>query len=777
MVEEIVKQLKIKPRFKERIEHVEVLKARKAEFGKIKKELPKNIDNYLKKKNIKLYKHQSIAIDILRAGENLIITTPTASGKTLAFDVPIFEKLYLDKYATALFLYPTKALSNDQLKVIKEIERLTEIKVNPDVYDGDTPTHRRPRIRENSRIVISNPYELHQILPWHYKWQKFLNNLKFIVIDEAHRYRGVFGSNVAFLMKRMKRICDYYNSKPQYILSTATLANPIEFGERLTGVKFKLVSEDGSPKGKKYFIFYNPFFNGVGELSTTTETKDLFLFYLKNDLQTLCFTVSRKTAELISSWARKDAKKVESILVDKISSYRAGYLPEERRKIENDLKNKNLLGVISTNALELGIDIGSLDSVIISGYPGTVISTWQQAGRAGRGEEESIATLIAFQNPLDQYFMKNPELFFDKPHEHAIIDSSNPYIISGHLLCAASELPLKIKEDKRYFGNNLGKFLSSLKQESLLKETLNGYVYSGKIRATEAVSIDNISSDVFKVVCDGKLLETMDRPQAYREAHKGAILLHQGETYYVRELNLEDHIIDVKKEEVDYNTEALKVVDIKIIKELKNKKIGKFSISFGDVGVNEEYIRYKIKKYSEVIGSVPLNLPPLYFKTTGMWFTVPTEICDKIWNVRKKDKDIIKRIEETGGEDFKIEVFAGGLHGVEHSTIAIMPFIVMCDRWDIGGVSTNYHPQTAKPTVFIYDGFEGGIGLTEKAYDLIENLLKMTYNLVNKCECESGCPACIYSPKCGDENEPLDKKGTILILNELIKMINESNKN
>lgn len=772
MIEEIINALKTNPRFKDRVEHIEVLDSRASVYGVTRKELAQNIKNYLKKKNIKLYKHQCDAIDALSCGKNIIITTPTASGKTLAYNIPIFERLYKDKSATALFLYPTKALSNDQLKVMKELEKLSGIEVNPGVYDGDTPTHKRPKIREHSRIIISNLYELHQVLPWHYKWQKFYSNLKFIVIDEAHRYRGVFGSNVTFLIKRMKRICDLYNSNPQYILSTATLANPVEFGERLVGVKFELISSDGSPKGKKYFIFYNPFFDGIGELSTTSETKDLFLFYLKNCLQTLCFTVSRKTAELIASWAKKESEKTVPFLIDKISPYRAGYLPEERRKIENDLKDGNLLGVTSTNALELGVDIGSLDSVIISGYPGTIISTWQQAGRAGRGEEGSIATLIAFQNPLDQYFMKNPKMFFDKSHEHAIIDDSNPYIVSGHLLCAASELPIKIEDDGKYFGDNIEVIAEALKRENLLKDTPNGLVYSGKMRATEVVSIDNISQDVFKVICDGELLETMDRPQAYREAHKGAILLHQGETYFVKDLNLKEQIVDIKKEEVDYYTEAMKVADTEIIEEIKNKRIGNFSVSLGGVKVNEEYIRYKIKKFSEVIGSMRLNLPPLNFKTTGMWFTVPAEICDKIWEIRRKDKDIKEKILGRKGEEFKIEVFAGGLHGIEHSVISVMPFHVMCDRWDIGGVSTTHHPQTGKPTIFIYDEFEGGIGLTEKAYELITDILIMTHRLVRDCECDHGCPACIYSPKCGDENEPLDKRGTILILEELLRMIN-----
>ena len=767
MVEKVIQALKRDARFKDRLEHIEVLPSRKPIYGKLKKDLPQNINNYLSKKKIKLYKHQCDAIDCLRAEKNIILTTQTASGKTLAFNTPIFEKLDYDKSATALYLYPTKALSNDQLNVIREFERITKISVNPNVYDGDTPSNKRPKIRETSRIILSNPYELHQVLAWHYKWQKFLKNLKFVVIDEAHRYRGVFGSNVAFLIRRLQRICKFYGSNPNFILSTATLANPIEFSEKLTGLSFELIEMDCSPKSKKYFIFYNPYFDFPSKLSTHNETKDLFLFFVKNNLQTLCFTVSRKMAELITLWSKKELKESEPYLTDKITAYRAGYLPEERRDIENNLKNGVLRGVTSTNALELGIDVGSLDSVIISGFPGTVISTWQQAGRAGRGIDESIATLVAFQNPLDQYFMKHPNIFFDKTHENAIIDLKNPYIVSGHLMCAASEIPILLEEDNVYFGDGIGgiddidgilglleSILGALEKQGLVENTPNGWVYSGKGRATEGVSLNNISSDIFKVVCDGKLLETMDRAQAYREAHRGAVLLHQGETFIVEDFDLKNLIIQVKKRDVDFYTEEMKIIEISILNQIEKKEIGGFSVFLGEMEVNEQYVGYKVIRYDKVVEIKRLDLPKLTFKTTGLWFLVPE-------NIKKKIKDE------------KLD-FGGGLHGIEHAMIGIMPFLVMCDRWDMGGVSTPNHPDTMKPTIFIYDGFEGGIGLAEKAFELIKDIIKMTHELVRDCECEDGCPACIFSPKCGNENMPLDKKGTVRILEELVDLIYES---
>ncbi|MFX0062063.1 MAG: DEAD/DEAH box helicase [Candidatus Hermodarchaeota archaeon] len=751
MVTSIIHALKGDPRYRPYIEHIATLPVQEAIYGKLKIDLPDKIQSYLTKKNIQLYKHQCDAIEKLRLGKNIIITTPTASGKSLAFNLPIFEQLHYDEEATALYLYPTKALSNDQLKTIKEYEQITKESLRANVYDGDTPASKRPNIRETSRIVISNLHMLHQVLSWHHKWQIFFKNLRYVVIDEAHRYRGVFGSNIAFLIRRLRRICELYGTSPQFILSTATLANPLEFGEKLTGLNFELIAQDCSPNGKKYFVLYNPFVDKItegGTLSTHQETKELFLFYVKNNLQTLCFTISRKMAELITLWSKTDLKKSKPELLDKITAYRAGYLPEERRIIENDLKSGLLRGVTSTNALELGIDIGSLDSVIISGYPGTMISTWQQAGRAGRGIQDSIVTLIAFHNPLDQYFMKHPNAFFDKSHEHAIIDLSNPYILSGQLICATAERPLQLEEEETYFGDDPELILKELEKQKLVRNTPYGWVYSGKERATDAVSLNRISSETFKVVCNDKLLETMSRTQAYRDAHKGAILLHQGEPYIVQDLDLKTGLVQVEKKDVDYYTESLKITEIRILQELKTKEVADYSVSFGKVEVDEWYTSYKIMGYDKVEGIEPLDLPELKFESEALWFRISEDIWQRI-KIKKLD-------------------FEGGLHGTEHAIIGIMPYHVMCDRWDIGGVSTPYHPDTQYPTIFIYDGFEGGIGLTEKAFELFVEVVKMAYELVRDCKCEDGCPACTYSPKCGSGNKPLDKKATVLILGDIL---------
>ncbi|MBN2541501.1 DEAD/DEAH box helicase [bacterium] len=774
MVKYIINEFKFKPEFEDRIEHIEILPEKQTQYSELEQQLPENLKLFLDSRGMRLYSHQSEALKALRAGKNVVITTPTASGKTMAFNLPIFECLGKNENATALYLYPTKALSNDQFKTLLELEKESGLKLKPEVYDGDTPQSRRPRIRANSRIIISNPYELHYVLPWHYKWQKFMSSLEFVVLDEAHRYRGVFGSNIAFLIRRLRRICSYYGSNPQFIISTATLANPIEFSENLTGLSYDLVDEDGSPRGSKYFVLYNPYFDGVGTLSTHQETKNLFKFFVKRGLQTICFTISRKMAELIIFWARKELEQSDPELLERITSYRAGYLPEKRREIETKLKEGYLKGITSTNALELGIDIGSLDNVIISGFPGTIISTWQQAGRAGRGTDESMAILVAFHDPLDQYFMKHPKALFEKSHEHAIIDIKNDYILFGHLMCAASELPLDLEKDVVFFGEDFTKMIEALKKAGLISETPNGWVYSGKGRATDLVSLDNVFGDIYKVVCEGRLLETMDKTQAYREAHKEAVLLNQGETYIVEELDLENTLARVVKKDVDYYTQPMKEIDIEIIKQYKSREIGKFRVSYGKVEVSEHYIAYRIMRYDKIVGTGEIDLPPLKFKTVGLWFTVLEYFEDLIWEKRKLDPDIYEKFKAKTERGLKRTVFMGGLHGVEHAMIGIMPFHVMCDRWDIGGVSSIDHPNTKDPTVFIYDGYEGGIGLAEKAYFLVDKIADTALELVRDCKCYDGCPGCIYSPKCGSSNEPLDKKATIAILELLMGLMKES---
>ncbi|MCW4029993.1 MAG: DEAD/DEAH box helicase [Candidatus Bathyarchaeota archaeon] len=732
------------------IAHTQIIPAQDACYGELDKPLPENISTYLQNKEITFYSHQAETINKARQGKNVIIATQTASGKTLAFNIPVFDALTNDKKATALYIYPSKALTNDQLKVLQEIEMGTGIKVDSNVYDGDTPKEQRASIRENSRIILTNPYGLHLYLPWHTLWRSFFQNVKYIILDEAHVYRGVFGSNVAMLLRRLLRICSFYHADPQIILSSATIANPQEHAKKLTGKDFEIISNDGSPRGKKSFVFWNPPFMNPQKTvrrSTHQETKDLLTVSVMKNLQTLCFTTSRQMAELITRWTKEDLKRRNPKLYGAVTAYRAGYLPQERRDIENRLKTKDLIGLVSTNALELGIDIGSLDAVIISGYPGTVISTWQQAGRAGRSKNDSTVTLVAFQNPLDQYFMKHPQDFFERPHEQAIIDLHNRQITSGHIMCAADELPLT-DSDEKFFPELFKESIHALSEKDLLKKTAQGWVYSGLERATRVVNLESISGKTVKVLCNGYVLETLPLNKAYEETHAGAILLHQGETYRSEELNLENCTATVRKESTNYYTETQKTVEVAIKKTLEETQ-KTFKTTLGELTITENYPSYVVKANDVIFKKHTLDLPSSSFSTVGMWFTVPEQVREEI--------------EEAGLN------FDGGLHALEHAIIAMAPMFAMCDRWDIGGLSTAVHVDTGKPTIFIYDGFEGGIGISENLYSNIRPLLEKTFELIETCECKDGCPSCIYSPKCGNGNDPLDKKAAYVILQRLLK--------
>lgn len=766
MTKSTIDMFKNDVRYRDRIAHVETIPARKASYKKVDNLNPKIVD-YLKSKNAKLYKHQSETYEAIQNDENVIITTPTASGKTLAFNLPIMETMIEDEDATALYIYPAKALSNDQLHVLENLEKSLDIKINPNTYDGDTPKSKRYDIRQKSRIILTNPYQLHLILSWHHQWKRFYSNLKFIVIDESHYYKGIFGSNVAYLIRRLKRIANFYGANPQFILSSATLANPLELANRLTGEKFRLVDNDTSPSGEKDFILYNPFrnyrrkkHNSEEAPSVHIETENIFVYLMLKDIQTLCFTVSRKITELIAMWAKKDMDNIKKKLTHRITAYRAGYQADERREIEDGLKSRKYLGVTCTNALELGINIGSLDAVIISGYPGTMISTWQQSGRAGRSNQKSLAILVAFENQLDQYFMNNPDFFFDKPHENVIIDLSNHILQEAHLLCVAKELTLKKDEAMDYFGVDKEVLDKLVSKKDLYQNPRGDYIYPYDDNPAMSHSLDQLSNDEFRVMNNGKLLEVMERSQVYREAHEGAILINKGETYQVDSVNLASHFVNVSKNTVDYHTMVLNKVHINIEKKLSKTKYGNLKIHFGELTVEEDYYRYKKMHFSKVIGQFNLDLPPLKFRTKGLWFTVPREVKNNL-------EDLYK------GEE---EVFEGGLHGAEHALIGLFPLHVMCDRFDIGGLSTNYHEDTQEATVFIYDAYEGGIGITQKAVDVFVDLLKSTRDLLKNCNCHDGCPSCIYSPKCGNDNKPLHKKATEYILNYMCNLISQNPK-
>ncbi|MDD1720270.1 MAG: DEAD/DEAH box helicase [Methanoregulaceae archaeon] len=746
-IDDLIAAIRRDKRFSPCLAHHNIRERTAAQFGALSRPLPAGISRYLEEKNVRLYSHQADTVEAVRSGEHSVLCTPTASGKTFAFLIPVFERLDASPDATALFLYPTKALANDQLGVCKAMESGTRIPGYPAVYDGDTPNEKRSGIRGRSRIVLSNPYELHYILPWHHLWARFFRNLQVVVIDEAHRYRGITGSHLAFLVRRLRRVCEHYGSNPTFILSSATLANPLEFASRLTGHTFRLISGDGAPHGRRHFILYNPFPDGAEVRSAHSETGALLLACIRAEMQTLCFTGSRKSAELITLWSRDGLIRAARD-PGLVSAYRAGYLPEERRGIEERFKSGSFRGVVSTNALELGIDIGSLDTVIISGYPGSIMSVWQQAGRAGRGTGDSLAMLIAFPNPLDQYFMHHPGSFFGAPHEHAIVDLENPYVLSGQVLCASAELPIDLERDAGYFGDTLPAVIEAHAGEHLMAETRKGWIYAGRRRPSEITGFGAASGEGFRILCGKETIETLDRAQAFREAHQGAVLLHQGEKYLVSTMDLTQHIVRVSPTDVDYYTKPLKSVNVRILDEQRQRSACGTSVVFGEVEVTETYTAYKVIHGDTTIGIEPLDLPPLTFRTKAIWFGLPPGAAEHT---------------TMAGLDL-----AGGLHALEHAVIAMMPFEVMCDRWDLGGLSTPAFGETGSPTVIVYDGYEGGIGLTENAYSLFEEIVLVTKDMVSGCGCEKGCPACVYSPKCGNDNQPLDKVAALMLLSDMV---------
>jgi DEAD/DEAH box helicase domain-containing protein len=749
-VEEFLNNIEEHSSYRQQMIFKTSIPAKSAIYGSLDFKLEPELTDWLKQKHMKIYSHQAEALNAIHKGKNVVITTPTASGKTLIFSLSVANAVARKRAVTALFLYPTKALANDQLKKLEELNEVLNGRLRPYIYDGDTPSRQRPQIRNFAHAIISNPYAFHQYLDWHQKWDRFYRNIRFVVIDEAHQYRGIFGSNVAQLLRRLNRILTYYGSTPQYILSSATINNPEDFVTKLIGKPVEVIKNDGAEYGRKHLILWNPPYLDRYKLkkrSPHQETRNLLTKFLKADYQTLCFTLSRRMAELVALWVKQDIKE-NGLDCNQVMSYRAGYRPQERREIENKLRNREIRAVVSTNALEVGIDIGNLDAVLLSGFPGTIISTWQQIGRVGRTLKPSLATLILFEDPLQQFLGKHPEYFLEKNPENAIIDLQNKYILKGHILCAAAELPLTLNEIQQIWGDKGRILAQELKQEELIKMVPAGLISSSPNRPASIISLNSAFTDIIEVLVERKLLETMSIPQAYREAHEGAILIHQGETYLVEKLNLRKKKAFTSQIDVDYYTEALSTSEVTVLEILQTKDIG-FPLFFGEVRVTELYHSFRKKTYDEVLEILPLDLPSLEFKTKALWIEIP--------------QDIVNRIQDDALD------FSGGIHAMEHATIALSPIYAMCDRWDIGGTSYPSFPVDGKAKVFIYDGFPDGIGISEQLFEKCAGLLRNVLDLIRECECEDGCPSCVQSPKCGNENFPLDKKVAIIILEELLR--------
>ncbi|MCP1715644.1 DEAD/DEAH box helicase domain-containing protein [Methanocalculus alkaliphilus] len=715
------------------------ISGREARYAEIPARLHPRLRSWLIDEGIRPYIHQAEAYQRASAGEDILLATRTASGKTLAFALPIIDRLLSDPDSRALLLYPTKALARDQLAAFQAIDRAIGAGLSPAVYDGDTPRDARPGIRSGSRIIISNMHEIHHILSWRRQWADFFSGTAFVVIDEAHRYRGVFGSHIALLMRRLTRVLAYYDASPVFILASATLGNPEEFAKRLCGRRVRIIAEDGSPQSRKNIVFYNPYLQNPGA-SLTSEVSRLLAIHMRHHHQTICFSPSRRLAEVIARRTREELAG-DPALADRLRAYRAGYLADERREIEAGLKAGHLRGVVSTNALELGVDIGTLDAVLMAGYPGATISFWQQAGRAGRSGDESLVTMVARYDPIDQYYMHHPDRFFAATAEHAAVDMRNPIILSGHLLCAAAEIPLG-DGDITYFGDEMMEHLRELADEGLLAWTRKGYVYAGARRPAEAVTLTGSASGGYRIMEKGRLVETMDAAQAYREAYPGAVLLHQDTSYIVRSVDGEAGVIRVDLFEADYFTRPLTTTSVSVDRILESRSQSGLVISFAEVTVTEAITGYQMVRYDRIIGSETLDLPANSFPTQALLLAIDPSLL----------------------EDHGIADPDGTLHAAEHALIAAMPGLVICDRNDIGGISTRYHPAADGPAIIIYDGYTGGAGLAAKAYHLTREIADLAATIVGECRCYDGCPACIFSPKCGSDNKPLDKGGSAVLL-------------
>src|ERR671911_581462 len=696
----------------------------------------------------RLYSHQLEAYERILVGENVVVATATASGKSLCYKIPAFQNALGRAKSRAVFLYPTKALAQDQLGKIKAFDLRG---VHPATYDGDTPHALRADIRRRANILLTNPDMLNiGILPKHEAWADFLRNLKIIAVDEAHVLRGVFGSHVAAVLRRLRRVARLHGGDPRFVLTSATIANPQELAESLTGLPFVLVDNDGASTGERRVIFRNPplLDKEKGERrSLLTEGALVFANLVSQGVRTIAFAKTRKGAELIYRYA---ADRVGVDLARRISPYRAGYTAKERREIEGRLFRGELLGVVSTSALELGVDVGSLDAVVCCGYPGSVASIWQQWGRAGRGNDPALAVYIAGRDALDQFLFENPKRVLGRRVEAARVTLENPYILGPHLLAAAHEAPLDAG-DEEYFGPAYREVLQGLAGSGVLAASGDRLVYVGGDNPARKISLRSASSETVLIADEeGELIGTAEASRAPSELHPGATYLHRGMAYEVEELDLGASRAVARRVPNRYYTRPRVETDVEILESLEERELANgAALHWGRVRTTDSVTFYKKVRVADdrEVGVFPLDLPDVTLDTQALWVTLPP----------------LPR-----GARPSFESFGGALHAGEHGMIGLLPLFAMCDRADIGGLSHPVHRQSRLPTVFVYDGYPGGVGISKRGYDAFESLARDTLGVIVRCPCEKGCPACIQSPKCGNWNEPLSKDGAVSLLRYLL---------
>jgi DEAD/DEAH box helicase domain-containing protein len=740
----------------DRVTHIELIAAREGRTADWPRWLDPEVSDRLGAAGIRApWAHQAEAASHAWHGRSVIVATGTASGKSLAYLLPALTAARAGRRdgGTTLYLAPTKALAADQLRALDQL-------AVPDVLaatlDGDTPAESRDFTRDHATYLLTNPDMLHRsILPRHRRWAGFLRSLRFVVVDECHTYRGVFGSHVAQVLRRLRRVCAVHGADPTFVLASATAADPAVTATRLTGVDVVTVEADASPRGAKECVLWEPPLDSRGgengapvRRSALAEAADLLSDLVVAGSRTVAFVRSRRAAETVATLSRARLAAVDATLAEQVAAYRAGYLPHERRELEQQLQTGSLQALAATTALELGVDVSGLDAVLIAGWPGTRASFWQQAGRAGRSGLASVAVLIGRDDPLDHYLVRNPEAVFGETAEATVLDPDNPYVLAPHLCAAAQETPIT-DDDIGMFGSAAPAVLAELESQRMLRRRSAGWFWVRRGWPQDLADLRGSGGPQVQLVetGTGRLLGTVDAARAHSVAHAGAVYVHQGETYLVEQLDLDEHVAFVRAATLDYTTTARDVTDLRILGVERSTQWGEARLCFGDVEVSSQVVAFLKRRLGsgEVLGEVPLDLPARHLRTKAVWWTLP----DRLLPVHPTDAP-------------------GAAHAAEHAAIGMLPLFATCDRWDIGGLSTAQHADTGLLTVFVHDGHPGGAGFAERAFEAAPAWLRATRDAVASCSCREGCPSCVQSPKCGNGNDPLDKAGAVRLLTELL---------
>jgi DEAD/DEAH box helicase domain-containing protein len=708
-----------------------------------------------------LWRHQAVAAEAARSGQHVVVSTGTASGKSLAYQLPALTAILErrgargERGASTLYISPTKALAQDQLSSIAALG----LDVRVTTHDGDSSYDERDWTREHGEYVLTNPDMLHRsLLPRHERWAGLFRSLDLVVVDECHHYRGMFGSHVAQVLRRLRRVCEFHGSDPTFVLASATVSNPAEHAGRLTGLDVMAVRHDDAPRGEVALALWEPRFTSyAGEngapvrRAASSECADLLADLVSEGVRTLAFVRSRRAAEQVAATAADLLTEVDPELTGRVASYRGGYLPEERREIEQALRDGSLLGLAATNALELGIDVSGLDAVLVAGFPGTRAAWWQQVGRAGRNASDALAVLIARDDPLDTYLVTHPEALLDQAVEQTVFDPGNPYVLGPHLCAAAQEVPLR-EAELEMFGDQTRQLLDQLTESGRLRRRPQGWYWTHPEPASALTDIRSGSGRPFSLVegATGRVVGTVDGGSAHATAHTGAVYVHRGETWLVDSLDLDDRVAFIDRAEVGYSTTARELTEIVVERELEHRRWGDARLSFGMVAVTHQVVSYLRRRQpaGDVIDEVPLDLPEQHLTTQAVWWTLGDD-----------------RLAETG---LLATDLPGAAHAAEHCSIGLLPLFATCDRWDIGGVSTARHADTGQLTVFVYDGHPGGAGISARGFEAAGDWLTATRETIRACTCPDGCPSCVQSPKCGNQNHPLDKAGAVTLLDALL---------